>query len=298
MARQIWGTFSVKDHCEPRAFVADVMIYDRLVIPVPPNDEEFARWEHEGWNPSKLHQLLEILDDRDRAYRLDWDDVQKQNWKTRFDAGSQVAHDTGDWAFEATRSSITENLPRHVTGIQAVTTFASVEDLEKELKLKHANAPVGIPGSATAAIVAREFLVPDDPNRTDEDLLRAAMDLSSDQSYKRKRANYWRWAREFMNDKGITDQLAIQAAVDEMNYLLEEEREVIRKSKIRTGVRFSFLMGSITLGMLGGPLTAVGAGGAFVSVGEFIADRFLEDRREPNQDVALVHDARKHFGWG
>ena len=42
MARQVWGTFSVKDHCEPRAFVKVVMNYDRLVIPVPPDDEERA----------------------------------------------------------------------------------------------------------------------------------------------------------------------------------------------------------------------------------------------------------------
>lgn len=295
MARQVWGTFSVNDHCRPRAFVADVMIYDRLVIPVPPDDEERARWERQGWDPSKLERLLAILGDRAQA--LNWDDSRKQQWKTKYDAGSQIAYETGDWAFEATRTLLTENLPRHVTGIQAVTAFASVEELERELKVKRAAAPIGIPGAAAAAIVAREYLIPDDPAHTDEDLLKTAVDLSSDPSYRRKRAGYWRWAREFLDDRGLTDQVAIRDAVDEMRDLLEDEQKVIRRAKVRTGVRFAFLMGSVTLGMLGGPLTAVGVGGAFVSVGEFIAERFLDDRHESSRSVALVHDARKHFGW-
>ncbi len=34
MARLLWGCYSVADHLEPRAFVADLLLYDRLVIPV------------------------------------------------------------------------------------------------------------------------------------------------------------------------------------------------------------------------------------------------------------------------
>ena len=39
MGKQVWGTFSVKDHCDPGAFVAEVMLYDRLVIPNHPTPE-------------------------------------------------------------------------------------------------------------------------------------------------------------------------------------------------------------------------------------------------------------------
>lgn len=35
MGGQIWGTFSVKDHCRPNAFVREVLLFDRLVLPVP-----------------------------------------------------------------------------------------------------------------------------------------------------------------------------------------------------------------------------------------------------------------------
>jgi hypothetical protein len=42
---ETWGTFSVTDHLGRRAFVADVILYDRLVIPVPDAEERrLAGW--------------------------------------------------------------------------------------------------------------------------------------------------------------------------------------------------------------------------------------------------------------
>ena len=43
MAFETWGTFAVDDHLGKRAFVADVLLYDRLVIPVP-DARERERW--------------------------------------------------------------------------------------------------------------------------------------------------------------------------------------------------------------------------------------------------------------
>jgi hypothetical protein len=69
MGKQVWGTFSVKDHSDPRAFIAEVMLYDRLVIPKPPNATERARWEELGWAPERLESILEILGGR--AFTVD-----------------------------------------------------------------------------------------------------------------------------------------------------------------------------------------------------------------------------------
>ena len=41
MPCEIWGTFSVSDHLRERPFVADLLLYDKSVVPVvPQNDEE------------------------------------------------------------------------------------------------------------------------------------------------------------------------------------------------------------------------------------------------------------------
>jgi hypothetical protein len=124
--------------------------------------------------------------------------------------------------------------------------------------------------------------------------------LASERSFKRKRANYWRWQREFLDDEGITDQVAIEAAVEEMRELLEEQEAAVRKQRIRVGKRCAFLVGSVTLGLLGGPFTPVAVGGAFLSVAQYAANRILEGGKGEGADespAALFLDAQKHFGW-
>jgi hypothetical protein len=39
MVKRLWGCYSVADHCMPRPFVADLLLYDCLVIPVPSDDD-------------------------------------------------------------------------------------------------------------------------------------------------------------------------------------------------------------------------------------------------------------------
>lgn len=297
MGRQVWGTYSVKDHCDPNAFIADVLLYDRLVIPVPPDDEERKRWEDAGWQPDRLDNLLRILGQR--AYPIAWDDNRRERWKNRYEAGSDVAQDTGEWAFSATRTELTQGLPRNVTGIQAVANYTALPDLQKELGLKAAEeGALPLYGGTGIAILGHEFLVPNDPRWTHDELLKEAVEFSSERASRRKRAAFWRWQREFLDDKGITDQSAIQDAVEEMQDLLEEEKAIVRRKWTRSGTQFAFLIGSVGLGMLGGPLTAVGIGGAFVSVGQFVADKLLEEPGAvADKPVSLLRDIRRHFGW-
>ncbi len=297
MGKQVWGTFSVKDHCDPNSFIAEVLLYDRLVIPVPPDDIERKRWLKNGWKPDRLERLLTILGDR--AYPVEWDGERQKKWKTRYEAGFDMAQETGDWAFQATRNELTECLPRNVTGIQAVTNYTSVQELEKNLNLKPIpKEEMPLYGGAAIAVLGHELLVPDDPRWTHEDLLNEAVELSSERTSRRKRAAFWRWQREFLDDKGITDQAAIMEAIEEMQDLLEEEKALVRRKWTRTGTQFAFLVGSVTLGLLGGPLTAVGVGGAFVSVGQFATDKLLaEPGNDTRKPVSLLRDIRKHFGW-
>jgi hypothetical protein len=297
MGRQVWGTFSVNDHRDPGAFVAEVMLYDRLVIPVPPNATERARWEDLGWQPGRLEKSLEILGSR--AFTVMWDEQRQASWVTRYLARKSVSDGTGKNAFAATRAELTNGLPGNVTGIQAVTNYTSVEDLRQDLSLKPVAPETLIPMTETTAILGHKFLVPNDPRWNYEELLREAVELSSERAFCRKRASFWRWQRSFFDDKAvITDQAAIQDAVEEMEDLLEDERALVRKQRIRTGSQFAFLLGSVALGLFGGPLTAVAAGGAFVSVGQFITDKVWEVRTDDaDKPVSLLRDIRKHFGW-
>ncbi|MEP7107401.1 MAG: hypothetical protein ABI760_05450 [Ferruginibacter sp.] len=51
MSREGWGTFSVMDHQRPGAFVSEILLYDRLVNPVPSDKGERKRWMEIGLKP-------------------------------------------------------------------------------------------------------------------------------------------------------------------------------------------------------------------------------------------------------
>jgi hypothetical protein len=61
MAFETWGAFSVTEHLARKAFVADVLLYEKLVIPVP-DKKERKRWIEPGRKPEVLDRKLEILE--------------------------------------------------------------------------------------------------------------------------------------------------------------------------------------------------------------------------------------------
>jgi len=104
MGAAVWGTFAVNDHCRANAFAREVLLFDRLVLPVPAHDEERERWRHpnptdatETWKPERQQQLLAILGSQHRAghngarvvYEAPWDE---QRW--RFETSRLAAADT------------------------------------------------------------------------------------------------------------------------------------------------------------------------------------------------------------
>jgi hypothetical protein len=113
----------------------------------------------------------------------------------------------------------------------------SIEDLQRDLALvpiEQGTLPLQM--AEATAILGHKFLVPNDSHWTYEELLREAVELSSERPFCRKRASFWRWQRSFFDDKEvITDTAAIQDAVEEMEDLFDDERALVRKQRIRTG---------------------------------------------------------------
>jgi hypothetical protein len=80
--QELWATYSVEDHKKPRTLAADILLFDRLVFPVPesahfpensgppdspgpvqwtPDPKERARWKSKGWDPDSQDKLLSLL---------------------------------------------------------------------------------------------------------------------------------------------------------------------------------------------------------------------------------------------
>src|SRR5438876_6246524 len=151
MNQELWATYSVKDHLQPRALAADIMLFDRLVFPVPEdacfpensgppnisgpvawkkNRDEWKRWQGEGWDPERQHRLLELLEPVTR--KLSWDSAHREQW--RGENAKLAAEGLPDYAFVATRTVLTRDLPAYVTGVAAVgPAYRTVEEIQREL---------------------------------------------------------------------------------------------------------------------------------------------------------------------
>src|SRR5215472_5359610 len=84
MSRELWGTFSVRDHLAEHAFVADVLLYDRLLIPAKPADKDPKEWPKE-WDHERLKRALDILGEL--AIPIPWTDKLSEQWSTKYNAG-------------------------------------------------------------------------------------------------------------------------------------------------------------------------------------------------------------------
>jgi hypothetical protein len=74
MSREVWGTCAVKDHLAHDAFIRQVLLFDRLAVPYPRDEQERNRWQRpnpadtaETWDPDQLDELLKLLGTQDRA---------------------------------------------------------------------------------------------------------------------------------------------------------------------------------------------------------------------------------------
>ena len=157
MGIEIWGTYSTRDHRAPRAFVADVMLYDRLVIPVPAPDDL------ESWRDRDVERqarLLQILGDRARS--IVWDSYLREAWQSKWQGGKTAAGMTNRDAFGMTANVLLGNLPKGVTGVAAAVLFKSRQDILSAIDWKPAPMGTPLPVGEIAAVVGRELLVPDD----------------------------------------------------------------------------------------------------------------------------------------
>ena len=133
MAIEVWGTYSVRDHLAAQPWVADVLLYDRLVIPVPPREgtaehkAEWQRWEAAGWQPGVQQELTQILGDR--AVCVPWDASMQAFWRDLWEKERVASFLTGESRnpYLSTGSILVQmKRPSHVRAINAVATYRTL----------------------------------------------------------------------------------------------------------------------------------------------------------------------------
>jgi hypothetical protein len=314
---QLWGTFSVMDHAREGAFLAEVVMYDRLVIPVPPDpehaktpkDRNFAekqwdRWERHGWNPKRQQTLLSIL--KPVAVPIEWNRERHERWaaeyeKSKRDAAQQFSEILAGWK---TGEVLLDELPAMAGGVVAVSPYDSLEDLKRELGITEMSTLVerlqagrGLPGNVISAVIGREFLVPEDPDRDEFYLLRRAVDLVQEVDYRQARADFHSAQQRFINS-GKTDLESVTAAVNAMAEHLDVLQRLARRQRIWNGIRRAFFFTQIATDLLTAPINPVSAGKAAIALGKFTVDERLRNPAAPHSvrpGGALLLDAQRRL---
>lgn len=288
-----WGSLSVADHVDTAALAANVLLYDRLVVPIMTHQadrDERAYWEQHGWHPdlqaNRVAQLGEL------AVRKPWDRHRRELFRTR---AQQLAAEQGDAAgidhMHLTRRILAQeqvvDTPAGVH-VQVIAAYNSAAALKRDYRV--ADAPDHL--SAQALLLTRRLAVPE--LRDPEDSLRVAIDLSRDDTFRQKRADLFGW-QELMALRGIPPH----AVVDELAAMADAYNDEVRKAGTRLRWKYASTIFQLGAGLLiAGPagLAGAAAGAALSWIHFAVFDGHAESPGENLKPAAMFHHARQRLG--
>jgi hypothetical protein len=305
--RELWGTFSVRDHLDERPFVADLMLYDRLIVPVPSDDEERARWEQPefAWNPARQSRVLRVIkrveekSGQTLVGRIPWNDDRRRAFDDTLTKARAAGAEVDGYQWTAGQLLSDEEVKRAATGgavkPRIIAAYVSREAAEKELvieEIKTDEQAVAPPGVQQLAIaVGRSFLVPDAEGEANEErdieLVERAARLASKASFRSKRAAYNDWV-----ERAVRDRLTTREAVKKMDDLLKEYELEVRAERMATRVERAFLVTGVAFGIAGHFFPPMWVGNVMLAPARYLIGREYSATATDNDPAAMFHEAR------
>ncbi|SNT63184.1 hypothetical protein SAMN05421812_11519 [Asanoa hainanensis] len=320
----MWGTFSVRDHVKPEAFLRELLVFDRLVIPYPDphTPGEWLRWRRPdpshprvSWNPGRLDQILGVLGTEEEsgyngarlAQRSMWNPYTWQLIKSNADIAAQASGDPYHATALGIRAGTAKpgELPDVVEAVAAYRT-------EKAWRQETKPTAERVPAMEALIQVPRPLMLPPkDGNRMDK--LRAAVDLSLSEDFRAARRAYFTWFRDFITPLRSDDPDRVRAALDAASIAVARQRlrelwahEIAiakQVDKSRWGSRFEF--GCMSAGALGGiglavvgALPGIGVSVAVLSFGGWAAKRFTTPKPARSlSGASMFVAAQRRLGW-
>ena len=308
--RERWGTFSVQDHMTQAPFVSDVLLYDRLIIPVPPEDgSQDHFWK--GYNPELQKDCLGILNKYDNlALTVPWDSSKRERFKNQMSTAAALATQqrSPDQDYyidpfdpnESTRQLIKgEFLPSRPPGViekpLTVAAYPSEAAYQQDAQVADPDRRRRL-----AALMTHHFLTPEgsDP---DHKLLEKAVRLATKGDFRRKRTCFYDF-----QEKIITEEMTDQNAIEELERRLNDYNESIRSTLVNVCNRFIYTLIPVALPMThSATLATADATGIVMSgIGGLVSlHSFYTFNRTPNVEAgdldaaAMIHDARREISF-
>jgi len=291
---QRWGAFSVIDHKDAAALAADVLLYDRLLLPVPPNESERQRWKNERWDPDLQDRRLEVLGDI--AEPMKWDESRQQAYSKEMEKlrseGKRVngflrtAIQLAKEKEEVERGQVVAE-PGSIQNVNVVPAYHSG-------KAFHGDFPVESDANKQAFLghlLGQRFAVPKgDP----EEALKKSVNLAKLPEFQEHRLSMYEWQQKMIDKK-----VSPEEAIEQMDAMLSKYNACVEKAVRDVYYKFGFTVFGIVLSMTAATANPLAAGGALVTM-----VRFAKLETKPaispglNGPAAMFHDfqnAQKSF---
>lgn len=255
MAIERWGSLSVADHNDTASLAVNVLLYDRLVLPVmtdQPDRNERAYWEEREWSPDLQRKRLEQL--AELAVARPWNQERRAAFTTRlaqlkaerFDA--KHIDSLGITRMILAQEQVKEKLPG-VQHVEVIAAYNSGQSLSEDFTLAD-----DLPGhvATQAVLLTRRLAVPElkDP----EDTLKVALELSRDAAFREHRRALFEWQALMALRK-----VPPEAAVDYLCELTDQYNAAVRAATKKVYWRWALAVCGMGLGFATGDALAAGA---------------------------------------
>jgi len=250
--RQRWAAFSVRAHRDLASLAADILLYDRIILPVPEDDPERDRWIRKQWNPDDI--ALRVVQSAGRIIPVPWTAQLRDEWQNRWDQlrnfGEEVAYGlTGavyasyppawnEIAAGLQPDQVPERKPAILAGYQSADEAKAELGLmplqsTQQLRPKPSNTmPGGRPVDLVVALHIRRLVYEPDVADPEEAFLVAVKLVETDR-FQRARRNLFDW-----EDKLYVDGWGPEEVEQELPGLEEEYRDAVRAEVARTRRRW------------------------------------------------------------
>jgi hypothetical protein len=317
MYRQRWGSFAVVDHLRPNAYVADVLLYDRLLIPYPSDDgrhveidspNEWKRWGERDWAPGRLDAYIDILGDL--AERVPWNEQIWIAWRDRFKLAEAAQFDAGNIFSDnqyVTRMVLADDrFVEHKPPIgsvekpRVVAAYPSLADFGKEYDILEtagqsdvSKADYQMQASRLASVLGYTFLVPDDTEKSQTQLLEEAVKLAREDEFRQQRAWIHDWQETVLRN-GIEEEHALRT----IEKHLADYGKYMESRLKRTRVRRAYLIATAALSAASIAIPPLGIAAALAPILQYV---FVERHAEPapafgdTEVAAMIHTARERL---
>lgn len=270
-----WGAFSVIDHRNAARMACDILLYDRLVFPIPRAEAQPA-WAKRGWDPAgRLKQLGPL------AIERRWTEQDHLEWQKIFEYIAEDAEGEVKAAarYEATRRALAMGAqnyekPPGVDRILVYSAFQSEDQVAvRNLPEAGPHQPIALADKTARmnGLVAARILVPDE--RDGEESLKRALDVTTKPDFLDSRREFFNWQQDVLLE-GLSPEDAterLEGAIKRYNSFVERSGRSWRTETIVTAL---VVAGSVAIAAatvapgIFAPLAAYGfAGNEIVTLG-------------------------------